>query len=203
MFDVVLRPMKERVFAPVTRAIGQRVSPMALTLAGFVAGMVAAVLVARGAYRPALALWLLNRVLDGLDGSLARAQGSQTDFGGYVDIVLDFVVYAAIPIAFVIASPRPPLALAALVLLGSFYINAASWMYLAAILERRDLGARARGELTSITMPAGIIGGTETVLLYSLCLLLPDRLVVLFGAMSILVLASVAQRLVWAARRPS
>ncbi|MEO5816371.1 MAG: CDP-alcohol phosphatidyltransferase family protein [Gemmatimonadaceae bacterium] len=201
MFDVVLRPLKERVFAPVTRAIGQRVSPMTLTLAGFVAGLLAAVLVARGAYRAALALWVINRVLDGLDGSLARAQGSQTDFGGYVDIVLDFVVYAAIPIAFVLASPALPLAIAALVLLASFYVNAASWMYLAAILERRDLGARVHDELTSITMPEGVIGGTETVLLYTLFFLIPDRLVVLFWIMSMLVMTSVGLRLVWAVRR--
>lgn len=201
MFDVVLRPLKERVFAPVTRAIGQRVSPMTLTLAGFVAGLLAAVLVARGAYRAALALWVINRVLDGLDGSLARAQGSQTDFGGYVDIVLDFVVYAAIPIAFVLASPALPLAIAALVLLASFYVNAASWMYLAAILERRDLGARVHDELTSVTMPEGVIGGTETVLLYTLFFLIPDRLVVLFWIMSMLVMTSVGLRLVWAVRR--
>ncbi|MDQ2665640.1 MAG: CDP-alcohol phosphatidyltransferase family protein [Gemmatimonadota bacterium] len=201
MLDLILRPVKERVFAPAARAIGQRLSPMALTLVAFVAGISAAVLVALGAYRPALALWLLNRLLDGLDGSLARAQGSQTDFGGYVDILLDFVVYAAIPIAFVIASPRLPLAVAALVLLGSFYLNAASWMYLAALLERRDLGARSRGELTSITMPAGVVGGTETILFYTVFFLLPDRLVVLFGVMSALVLASVGQRIFWAARQ--
>ncbi|MEP6992640.1 MAG: CDP-alcohol phosphatidyltransferase family protein, partial [bacterium] len=142
MFDLILRPLKERALAPVTRAIGRRVSPMTVTLAGFVAGILAAVLVARGAYLPALTLWLVNRVLDGLDGSLARARGSQTDFGGYADIILDFVVYAAIPIALVIASPSVSLALAALVLLASFYVNGASWMYLAALLERRDLGAR-------------------------------------------------------------
>ncbi len=187
--------------APVTRAIGRRVSPMTVTLVGFGAGIVSAVLVARGSYRAALVLWLINRALDGLDGSLARAQGSQTDFGGYVDIVLDFVVYAAIPIAFVIASPGLPLAIAALVLLGSFYVNAASWMYLAAILERHDLGARAGGELTSITMPEGLIGGTETVLLFTLFFLVPDHLVALFATMSVLVLASVGLRLAWAARR--
>ncbi|CAN5138890.1 hypothetical protein BH09GEM1_BH09GEM1_19470 [soil metagenome] len=201
MFDLVLRPVKERVFAPVTRALGQHVSPMALTLAGFAAGVVAAVLVARGGYRAALVLWLINRVLDGLDGSLARAQGSQTDLGGYVDIVMDFVVYAAIPIAFVLASPGLPLAIAALVLIGSFYVNAASWMFLAAILERRDRGARVHGELTSITMPEGVIGGTETIVLYTLFFLLPDHLVALFAAMSALVMLSVGLRLAWAARR--
>lgn len=201
MFDLLLRPVKEQLLAPVARAIGGRVSPMAVTIAGFVVGMVAAVFTARGAYVVGLACWLLNRLLDGLDGSLARAQGSQSAFGGYVDIVLDFMVYAALPIAFVVASPRMPLALAALLLLGSFFVNAASWMYLAALLEQRSLGARANAELTSITMPEGVVGGTETALFYALFLLLPGRLVPLFCIMATLVFASVAQRLVWSARR--
>ena len=110
-------------------------------------------------------------------------------------------MYAAIPIAFVVASPSVPLCFAALVLLGSFYVNAASWMYLAAILERRDAGARTRGELTSITMPDGLIGGSETVLLYTTFFLLPAHLVLLFGLMSVLVLATAGQRFMWAARR--
>lgn len=201
MLDLLLRPVKEQVLAPVARAIGRRISPMAITIAGFIVGTAAAVLTARAAYGLALLCWILNRVFDGLDGSLARAQGSQTAFGGYVDIVLDFVVYAALPIAFVVASPRAPLALAALVLLGTFFVNAASWMYLAAILEQRNQGARTRAELTSITMPEGVVGGTETALFYTLFFLLPDRLVMLFGIMSALVLAGVVQRLVWSARR--
>ncbi len=201
MFDLTLRPVKERILGPFARAIGHRVSPMTVTIVALAAGLAAAAFIARGAYGTALACWGVNRVLDGLDGSLARVQGSQTALGGYVDIVLDFVVYATIPIAFVIASPGASLALAALVLLGAFFVNAASWMYLAAILEQRNEGASARAELTTITMPEGLVGGTETVVFYTLFLLLPRHLVLLFGIMSVLVLASVAQRLVWAVRR--
>ena len=201
MFDVMLRPIKEQMLAPVARLIGHRISPMTVTLAGFVTGVLSTVLISRAAFGAALLLWFVNRLLDGLDGTLARTQSAQSDFGGYADIVLDFVVYAAIPIAFVVASPSVPLCFAALVLLGSFYVNAASWMYLAAILERRDAGARARGELTSITMPDGLIGGSETVLLYTTFFLLPAHLVLLFGLMTVLVLATAGQRLVWAGRR--
>ena len=201
MFDLLLRPVKDQVLGPFARAIGRSVSPMTVTIAALAAGLAAAAFIARGAYGMALVLWGLNRVLDGLDGSLARVQGSQTALGGYIDIVLDFVVYAAVPISFVIATPDASLALAALVLLGSFFVNAASWMYLAAILEQRNQGASARAELTTITMPEGVVGGTETVVFYALFLLLPRHLVLLFGIMSVLVLASVAQRLIWAVRR--
>ena len=200
MFDLLLRPAKERVLTPVARALGRHVAPMTVTLAGFAAGVAAAVLIARGATGSALILWIVNRVLDGLDGTLARTQGSQTDLGGYVDIVLDFAVYALVPIAFVVGSPRLPLAFAALALLASFYVNAVSWMYLAALLERHNRGARFRGESTSITMPDAVVGGTETIAFFTLFFLLPDRLVLLFGIMTVLCIASAVQRVVWAVR---
>ena len=200
MLDLILRPAKERLLAPAARAVGNSMSPLAVTLTAFVAGAAAALSAARGAYHLALVLWLLNRALDGFDGTLARTQGRQTDAGGLLDIVLDFVVYAAIPIALVVAQPSRPTAIAALLLLGSFYVNSASWMYLAAVLERRDAGARARGELTSIVMPSGLVEGTETILFYSLFLLLPNRLVPLFAVMSVLVMLTVIQRMAWALR---
>lgn len=86
-------------------------------------------------------------------------------------------------------------------MLGSFYINAASWMYLAAILERNGAGARARGQLTTVTMPEGLIGGAETLVPYTLILVLPRLLLPLFALTTVLVLATVVQHLVWAARR--
>jgi phosphatidylglycerophosphate synthase len=201
VLDPFLRPVKERLLAPAARAIGRRISPMAVTLAGFLLGIGASVAAARAAYTAALALWLANRVLDGLDGTLARVQGAQSDVGGYVDLLLDFVVYAAIPFGLVLGRPSVATALAALALVGSFYVNAASWMYLAALLERRGVGARSRGELTSITMPEGLIGGSETVVLYTLFLVWPGQLVALFSAMAALVVVTAAQRLVWAVRR--
>jgi phosphatidylglycerophosphate synthase len=201
VLDTLLRPVKERLLSPIARAAGRRVPPLVVTLAGFACGLAAAVLAARGRHGAALALWIANRALDGLDGTLARAQGTQSDLGGYVDIVLDFIVYAAIPIGLVVGAPGMPLAVAALAMLASFYVNAASWMYLSAILERRGAGARQRGELTSVTMPEGLIGGTETVVAYTLFLLLPRHLVTLFWLMTVLVVVTVAQRLTWAARR--
>lgn len=203
MLDMILRPIKERVLTPLAAAVGRRVSPMAVTIAAFVAGMMAALFAARAMEGAALAAWIMNRVLDGFDGTLARTQKTQSDLGGYVDLLLDFIVYAAIPIALVAAAPVarwPTLAVSALVLLGVFYVNAASWMYLAAVLEKRGTGARSRGELTSVAMPEGLIGGTETVVLYTLFFVLPAHLGLLFTLMSVLVSITIGQRLWWATR---
>jgi phosphatidylglycerophosphate synthase len=124
-----------------------------------------------------------------------------THLGAYLDIVLDFVVYAAIPVALVVAGRQYDLALAGVFLLASFYINAASWMYLSALLEARGEGAAAHGETTSATIPTGIVAGTETVVFYTLFFLMPSRQAMLFTLMALLVLVNVAVRLHWANRR--
>lgn len=198
MFDDLLRKLKDRLLAPVARLMGPRVSPNVLTLLALVTGLGAAWAAWQSQPVAALALWLVSRVLDGLDGTQARVHERQSDFGGYFDILMDFLVYAAIPIAMILE--HPPLATAGAMLLASFFVNAASWMYLAAILERRQVGAKARDELTTITMPPGIIAGTETVILYSAMLAFPAARLALFGIMAALVMVNVVQRLWWARR---
>lgn len=200
MIDKTLREPKESLLAPLVRGPVRRVHPTAVTIAAAIVGVAAAVAAWQGAYWPALGLWALNRILDGLDGTLARITGQQSDLGAYLDIVLDHVVYVAVPLGLALAAGTPGAYLALALLLASFYINGASWMYLAALLEKRSAGAAARGELTTVTMPGGLVEGAETVVLFSLFLLFPGALAPLFGLMAALVLLTAAQRLVWAAR---
>ncbi|RRR73041.1 MAG: CDP-alcohol phosphatidyltransferase family protein [Candidatus Viridilinea halotolerans] len=200
MIDKALRVPKETLLGQMVRGPLRRLHPNAVTLAAAVIGVAAAGAAWQGAYLPALGLWMLNRVLDGLDGTLARTTGQQSDLGAYLDIVLDHVVYVAVPLGLVLAMGTPAAYLALILLLASFYINAASWMYLAALLEKRNAGAAAHGELTTVTMPTGLLEGAETIVFYTLFLLLPGALVPLFGLMAGLVLITVGQRMVWAVR---
>jgi phosphatidylglycerophosphate synthase len=200
MIDKALRAPKEAVLSPLVRGPLRRIHPTAVTIAAAVVGVAAAGAAWQGAYLPALGLWAVNRVLDGLDGTLARVTGRQSDLGAYLDIVLDHVVYVAVPLGLALAAGTPAAYLALALLLASFYINGASWMYLAALLERRQAGAAARGELTTVTMPAGLVEGAETVVFFTLFLLLPGALVPLFWLMAALVLVTAAERVAWAAR---
>ena len=127
---------------------------------------------------------------------LARLHDKQDDFGGYLDILLDFVAYAAVPIGLVLASPTPERYLALAVMLATFYVNTASWMYLAAILEKRS--SRDPETATTVVMPAGLIGGTETIIAYCLFLIFPADLILLFNIFTALVGVTILQRLVWA-----
>lgn len=197
MLDHYLRAYKDALLRPLTNCTGN-VSPNTITVLAAVVGLVAAGAAATSLYRPALGLWLANRVLDGLDGLVARRCNRQSDFGGYLDIVLDFVVYALVPIGIYWGMPTHAAAVSLIFLLGSFYVNSASWMYLAALLEKRQAGAAVCGELTSVTMPVGLIGGTETILFYCACLLWPAQLPWLFSLMAGLVIVGVGWRLRWA-----
>lgn len=201
MLDLVLRPVKDRWLGSFARAIGPAMPPNVLSLLGLAAGLTAVFFALHGAYMAALGFWVLNRFLDGLDGSVARVHHLQTDFGGYVDILADFVVYAAIPAAIVLGMPYDEHAYLALVaLLASYYVNAASWMYLSAILERQGRGASARAEQTTVTMPEGLVGGSETAIAYALFLVAPGYIASLFAAMSGMVVVTVFQRVAWASR---
>src|SRR5258708_19458706 len=76
------------------------VAPAALTAAGWAAGAGACAATALRAWPAALGLWLANRLLDGLDGPVARA-GTPTDAGGVLATLARFPPSPAIP-------PPPP-----------------------------------------------------------------------------------------------
>ena len=200
MFDERLREVKERIFVEAARLGFAGWHPHALTLAALLLGAATAVALAFQLYLPAFVLWWLNRIFDGLDGTVARMGRRQSDLGGYLDILSDFVVYALVPLGLVAGRPSLPAALSAAVLLATFYLNAASWIYLSAILEKRRREAPT-GQFTTVAMPAGLIGGFETMIFYALFILLPQWMTWLFAAMSALVLITIMQRLIWAIRR--
>ncbi len=143
----------------------------AVTLIGLVLGLVAAALLAFGQSGLVVVLPLLaSRLADGLDGAVARARG-KTDFGGYLDIVCDFVFYAAIPLAFVLHDPAANGAAGAFLLL-SFYVNGASFLGYAVLAAKRGMETSSRGE-KSLYFTAGLLEGSETIGFFLLLALWP------------------------------
>lgn len=199
MFDDLFRKVKDDLFGPLARLLSG-VHPNVITFSALMVALVAGTFAIYQFYVLATVLWLLSRALDALDGSVARFNNKQSDFGGYFDIVLDFVAYAFLPIAIVLGQPSESNYLSLIFLLASFYVNAASWMYLSSVLEKRAQGAQSRGEITSVTMTNGLVGGTETVVFYCLFLLLTPWLSYLFIIFGSMVIFTSLQRLVWAAK---
>jgi len=162
-----LRPLMTRAARVLVR-LG--VGADAITFAGFAIGMAAAVAIAFQQYMPGLALLLLSRLMDGLDGAVARAT-QPTDRGGFLDITLDFLFYAAIPLAFALADPANN-ALPAAVLLASFIGTGSSFLAFAAVAEKRHLHSVAFPD-KSFYFLGGLTEATETMAAFAAMCLWP------------------------------
>ena len=175
MFDATLRPLIERPLTTAGRMMAHYgVSATAVTAAGLAAGLLAVIAIALQVYTAGFALIILNRVLDGLDGAVARATGP-TDAGGYLDIVVDYVFYGGIPLAFAIADPARN-ALPAAALLAGFCLTCSSFLAFAAIAAKRGLVTESHGR-KSFFYSRGLVEGTETILLFLAMAAMPGRFV--------------------------
>ncbi|NBB71492.1 MAG: CDP-alcohol phosphatidyltransferase family protein [Alphaproteobacteria bacterium] len=168
MLDAWLR---RRIDPPLARLglalAGRGVGADALTWAGFAAGVAAAGAVAFGAPGWAVLPFALNRLLDGLDGAVARVAGP-SDRGGFLDITLDFLVYAAIPLGFAVADPDAN-ALAAAVLLFTFVGTASTFLAYAVFAAKRGVSTERRGRKSFYFLGGLAEGGETAVVLLSMC----------------------------------
>jgi phosphatidylglycerophosphate synthase len=171
--------------------------PNAVSLIGLGVGLLAVPLLAWGRYDWALAVILLNRLIDGLDGAIAR-HGPPSPFGGYLDIVCDMAFYAAVPVGFALASPAN--ALWAALLLASFVCTASSFLGRAILAGQRgevDDGAHGR---KSFFHASGLIEGSETIMAFVLFCLFPAAFPWLAAVLAVLCFWTAAARLVEARR---
>ena len=173
MLDPVLRRWIDPSLNQAGAWLARRdMSANAFSIAGLAIGLTTVPLLASGRYETALLVILLNRLIDGLDGPIARHKGGATAFGGYLDIMCDMGFYAAVPLGFALA--RPDNALWAALLLASFVCTASSFLGRAVLAAQRgdpDEGARGR---KSFFHAAGIVEGTETILAFVLFCLFPQ-----------------------------
>lgn len=138
MLDRLALARLEPVMVALARQLVRRgVGADALTLVGFGLGLAAAGAIALQGYLLGLALMVASRLCDGLDGAVARLT-RPTDRGAFLDIALDFLFYASIPLAFAVAEPAAH-ALPAAVLLAAFIGTGSSFLAFAVLAERRGL----------------------------------------------------------------
>lgn len=183
MLDSAMRKMIDPPLNAAGRGLASRgLSANMVTLIGLALGLVAALVIALGWTWAALVPLLASRLADGLDGAIARAT-QKTDFGGFLDIVADFVFYGAIPLAFVVLDPAAH-GLAGAFLLASFYVNGTSFLGYAILAEKHNMKTSAQGQ-KSLYYSNGILEGTETILFFVALCLFPQWFVALawvFGA---------------------
>jgi phosphatidylglycerophosphate synthase len=170
----------------------------ALTWLGFVLGLAAGVAIASQAWMAGLALLLASRLLDGLDGTVARLT-QPTDAGGFLDIALDFLFYATIPLAFAVANPTAN-ALPAAVLLASFIGTGSSFLAFAALAEKRGL-ADTTLPGKSFYFLGGLTEATETIAVFAAMCFWPGYFAVLAYGFAVLCAITTGMRVVWGYRR--
>ncbi|MBW6506692.1 MAG: CDP-alcohol phosphatidyltransferase family protein [Rhodobacteraceae bacterium] len=168
MIDAALLPLQRRLLAPPAEALAARgISADQITLAGFVVGVLAVPALAFGQFWLALVLIAANRLADGLDGAVARMRGP-TDRGAFLDIALDFLFYALVPLGFAMADPAN--ALPAAVLIAAFVGTGSSFLAFAAIAAKRGISAAAYPR-KGLYYLGGLTEGTETIALFvAMCL---------------------------------
>jgi phosphatidylglycerophosphate synthase len=152
MLDRAVIRICEGTLARSARVVPARVSANTATWAGFALGIAGAVLIGAGFAPAALALLLLARAADGLDGALARLRGP-TALGAVLDAALDPIAYAAIAVAFAIAMPQSALA-AAFLLFG--FVS----------MTTLELSVRAVAAVDGAQSPP-LIGHTETFAVFA------------------------------------
>jgi phosphatidylglycerophosphate synthase len=193
--QAALKPLLTRVARVLVR-LG--VGADAVSLAGFATGMAAALAIALQQPMAGLALLLLSRLLDGLDGAVARAT-QPTDRGGFLDITLDFLFYAAIPLAFAIADPLHN-ALPAAVLLASFIGTGSSFLAFAVLAEKRGLADTALPG-KSFYFLGGLTEATETIAAFAAMCLWPVWFPALAYGFAALCAVTTALRIGWGWQR--
>lgn len=215
MLDLALRPAKENILRPICRMIPPAVTPTHLTLIGFLSGLASCSLTAiygsgdatKGVIIP-LALWLLNRLLDSLDGSLARARGTSMEVGGFLDLLCDFIIYSAIPPAVAYGEDRSRSRIPGLpsvdwriiaYLEATFHINNFVLFYVAAVAAKVDSerGEQKSAELTSLVMQPALIEGFESCIMFTIMLAFPGYIESVAWVMGCTVIVGIIQRLLY------
>jgi phosphatidylglycerophosphate synthase len=154
------------------RLVRWQIQANSLTWTGFGIGVLAALAIALQHYLPGLCLILLSRLLDGLDGAVARLT-TPTDSGSFLDITLDFLFYALIPLAFAVANPAAN-ALAAATLLAGFMGTASSFLAFAVLAAKRGMPPN-----TALRKGFYFLGGlteaSETLMAFAAMCLWPEH----------------------------
>ena len=159
VIDMRVRPRATRFLEPIGKALASiGVTPTVLTFSGLAVVIVGSVMIATGLPRSGAAVVLGGALLDGLDGSVARASGLVSARGAFLDSAFDRVgeIAAFAGLGFLRAGQPRELLLIVLAIGGAVFVP-----YM-----------RARAEAEGFDGRGGLMGRAERVLLFSLGLIL-------------------------------
>ena len=197
MFDRQIQKFTQKPLAVIAKIFIKLIKPNHMTILGFIFGLFMCVLVFFQFYFPALILLVLNRLCDGLDGTMARLT-IPTPLGGYLDIVFDFTIYSGFVLAFGLSNSN--YTIVSMVLLFLYIGTGTTFLAQAALqsqLDKISASSESSQKLAkSFYYSSGLIEGTETIIFMVLCLLLPNFYIFISIIFGILCLITFVSRIV-------
>jgi phosphatidylglycerophosphate synthase len=187
----ILRPLLAKLAAYLRR---KGIGADQITIVSFGVGLLGVIFITRHHYLLGALLIVLNRLGDGIDGTLARLDGT-TDRGAFLDICLDFLFYSAVVLGFALADPARN-SLAAAFLIFSFVGTGSSFLAYAIMAERRSL-ADHRLPDKGFYYLGGLAEGTETIIFFIIICLFPPLFSILAWIFGVICLLSTAARIVY------
>jgi phosphatidylglycerophosphate synthase len=185
MLDAHVRPFIDPALNKIGRLLVPFVNANHITYLGLICAFVAMFTICFHEYMWAAVFIVLNRLCDGLDGAIARAS-KVSDFGGFLDICVDFITYAGIIGAFAWGDREN--AVWAAFLLVCYVGCMTSFLAFAISAEKHGITTQHQG-IKSFYYLGGLCEGTETAFVMLLLCAQPHwlpQVCIVYGIMCIL-----------------
>ena len=194
MFDRQIQKYTQKPLQYIAKLFLKFISPNHMTIIGFSFGVLMCLSIIIDQYFIAIMFLFLNRLSDGLDGAMARLQ-TPTPLGGYLDIVLDFLIYGGFVLSFGITEQNNNLL--SMVLLFCYIGTGSTFLAKAAILPSLTNQNLNEEIPKSFHYAVGLVEGTETIVFMVLCLLFPNLFIYFSFIFIILCLITIVFRIIF------
>ena len=186
MLDTHARQVLQPLFDGLAKVFARRgIDPLRVTLWALLCGVMAAASLALGWTAAFLALLWVSGLLDAVDGTLARRNGSASRAGAMLDIVCDRAVEACVIVAFGLHCPGARFEL--LILCAAVILSLTVFLTAAAALP----GTEGK----SFHYQAGLAERTEGFVFFSIMALWPQQAGTVAAIFAVAVGFTAAQRL--------
>ena len=193
MFDRQVQNFTQKPLQYIANLFLKFISPNQITLIGFVFGILMCISIVIDQYLMGIVFLSLNRLCDGLDGAMARLT-APTPLGGYLDIVLDFLVYGGFVLSFGITDPNNTFL--SMILLFCYIGTGTTFLAKAVILPSQYHQNHNNNIPKSFYYAVGLVEGTETIVFMILCLLFPNMFNYLSSIFIVLCLITIVNRII-------
>ena len=140
----------------------------------------------------ALFVFLLGRILDGVDGIIAN-KTRITEFGGFIDIVFDLISYSLVPLAFILKDNSN--AIFGSILLATFFGTSSAFFGIAIFENNKFI---KRNPEKSFFHVGGFMGGSITIFFLSLMFIFTEKFNLIALIFSVLCILGTIERIFYA-----